>query len=379
MSGKEASVFLVECDGELRCAKVYKEANARSFRQRAEYQEGRKVRNTRRARAMEKATRFGKQESEQAWQSAEVDALYQLAEAGVRVPHPYSFTNGVLIMEMVADAEGNPAPRLGELTFTAEEALAHHRFLTRQIIRMLCAGLVHGDLSEYNILLDKDGPVIIDLPQAINAAANNSAQRILDRDIGNVRAFFGRFAPELLAINHAPEIWHLYDKGLLHPESELSGQFEVKKKEADVGSLMRDIKDARDEAMRRSGLRIVEIEPADSAPKRPPRRPNPGVPLFESPPGPALSARGARSTPPSTPQAKSQPTPQAKPQAKPQAGDPRQAASPAPARPPAAPAPRPAPPQAPSEDSPSSASDAPRKRRRRRRGRSKPPGGGPST
>ena len=252
MSGKEAMVYVVRCGGETRCAKVYKEANQRSFRQAVDYTENRKVKNTRQARAMAKGTRFGREAQEAAWQSAEVDALYRLAAAGVRVPKPFNFHEGVLLMELVTDANGDAAPRLNDVSFTAEEALAHHATLLAEVVRMLRAGVVHGDLSEFNILLGADGPVIIDLPQAVDAAGNNHAQRMLLRDVANLNAFFGRFAPVLLTSQHGPEIWDLYRRGVLTPETVLTGRFEPKRAAVDVGSVIREIDDARaEEAARR--------------------------------------------------------------------------------------------------------------------------------
>ncbi len=251
MSGKEAMVYVVRCGDETRCAKVYKEATQRSFRQAVDYTENRKVKNTRQARAMAKGTQFGRQAQEAAWQSAEVDALYRLAAAGVRVPRPYNFHDGVLLMELVADANGDAAPRLNDMAFTSAEALAHHATLLAEVVRMLCAGVVHGDLSEFNILLGVHdggpGPVIIDLPQAVDAAGNNHAERMLLRDVANLNAFFGRFAPELLQSQHGPEIWDLYRRGLLHPEVALTGRFVPRRAAVDVGSVMREIDDARAE------------------------------------------------------------------------------------------------------------------------------------
>jgi RIO kinase 1 len=247
MSGKEATVFVVRCGDETRCAKVYKEATQRSFRQAVDYTENRKVKNTRQARAMAKGTRFGRQAQEAAWQSAEVDALYRLAAAGVRVPKPYNFHDGVLLMELVADENGDAAPRLNDVAFTPEQARAHHATLLMEVVRMLCAGVVHGDLSEFNILLGADGPVIIDLPQAVDAAGNNHASRMLLRDVANLRAFFGRFAPELLHTEHGHEIWDLYQRGVLRPDVVLTGLFERKAGTVDLGSVMREIDDARAE------------------------------------------------------------------------------------------------------------------------------------
>ena len=257
MSGKEAMVFIVRCGDELRCAKVYKEASKRSFRQAVDYTEGRKTKNSRKARAMEKGTRYGRKVREEAWQSAEVDALYRLAAAGVRVPTPYNFHEGVLLMELVTDGEGDPAPRLNDVDFTEDEACTHHRSLMAQVVRMLCAGVVHGDLSEYNVLLGAEGPVIIDLPQAVDAAGNNHAGSMLERDVGNLTAFFGRFAPDLLTTDYGKEIWSLYEDGALHPEVELTGRFERSVQPVDLDSVMLEIDDARaEDAARR--LRMQE-------------------------------------------------------------------------------------------------------------------------
>ncbi|MES2976272.1 MAG: PA4780 family RIO1-like protein kinase [Pseudomonadota bacterium] len=247
MSGKEAMVYVVRCGDDTRCAKIYKEATQRSFRQAVDYTENRKVKNTRQARAMAKGTKFGRQAQEAAWQSAEVDALYRLAAAGVRVPKPYNFLDGVLLMELVADENGDAAPRLNDVVLTPAQALAHHAMLLAEVVRMLCAGVVHGDLSEFNILLAADGPVIIDLPQAVDAAGNNHAQRMLLRDVANLRGFFGGFAPELLYTEFGPEIWDLYQRGLLSTGTVLTGRFERKAGAVDVGGLMREIDDARAE------------------------------------------------------------------------------------------------------------------------------------
>ena len=257
MSGKEATVYVVRCGDEIRCAKVYKEATERSFRQAVDYTENRKVKNSRQARAMAKGTRYGRQATEAAWQSAEVDALYRLAGAGVRVPRPYNFQEGVLLMELVTDADGDAAPRLNDVLFTAEQAQAHHASLIGEVVRMLCAGVVHGDLSEFNILLAADGPVIIDLPQAVDAAGNNPAMRMLLRDVGNLRDFFGRFAPALLSSDYGPEIWALFQRGALTPETPLSGRFERQHAAVDLGAVLREIDDARaEEAARRLRMQM---------------------------------------------------------------------------------------------------------------------------
>ncbi len=251
MSGKEAMVFVVQSGGETVCAKVYKEATHRSFRQAVDYTENRKVKNTRQARAMAKGTKFGRQAQEAAWQSAEVDALYRLANAGVRVPTPYNFYEGVLLMELVTNADGDAAPRLNDVAFSATDARTHHATLLREVVRMLCAGVVHGDLSEFNILLAEDGPVIIDLPQAVDAAGNNHAARMLLRDVANLRGYFSRFATELLATDYGPEIWTLFERGELHTEVELTGRYERRQGEVDLSSVMREIEDARFEEQER--------------------------------------------------------------------------------------------------------------------------------
>jgi RIO kinase 1 len=251
MSGKEATVYIVRCGSEIRCAKVYKEAAKRSFKQAVEYTEGRKVRNSRRARAMEKRSKYGRKQQEEAWHNAEVDALYRLSAAGVRVPQPYGCFDGVLLMELVVDADGDVAPRLNEVSLSKEQALEDHALMMQYVIRMLCAGLVHGDLSEFNVLVDEYGPVIIDLPQAVDAAANNHAESMLQRDVRNMTDYYAQFAPELALINHAGEIWSLYEEGELHPDTELSGEFEENLEAADVDSVMEEIRAALEEEQKR--------------------------------------------------------------------------------------------------------------------------------
>ena len=259
MSGKEAVVYVVRCGEDVRCAKVYKEADKRSFRQAVQYTEGRKVKNSRRARAMEKGSRYGRQEQEAAWQNAEVDALYRLAAAGVRVPKPYNFHEGVLLMELVTDDNGHAAPRLNDLELSEEQARHYHGLLIAQVVRMLCAGMIHGDLSEYNVLMGRDGPVIIDLPQAIDAAGNNSAESMLLRDVGNLTAWFGRFAAELRSTDYGREIWSIYKSGKLHPETALTGRFEQSKMAADVGGVIREIDEVKkEEAARRRYRQAME-------------------------------------------------------------------------------------------------------------------------
>jgi RIO kinase 1 len=251
MSGKEAMVYVVRRGEETLCAKIYKEATQRSFRQAVDYTENRKVKNSRQARAMAKGTKFGRQAAEAAWQSAEVDALYRLAAAGVRVPKPHNFWDGVLLMELVTDAEGDAAPRLNDVSFSAQEARAHHATLLQEVLRMLTAGVVHGDLSEFNILLAADGPVIIDLPQAIDAAGNNHAPRMLLRDVANLRDFFGQFAPELRSTQYGPELWQLYQAGLLGTDTVLTGRFVQQQGAVDLSGVMREIDAARDEEVAR--------------------------------------------------------------------------------------------------------------------------------
>ncbi len=259
MSGKEATVYIVRCGAEIRCAKVYKEAHKRSFKKAVQYQEGRKGRNSRRARAMEKGSKFGRDQQEEAWQNAEVDALYRLANAGVRVPKPYGCFDGVLLMELITDDEGHVAPRLNDVSMTAELALADHALVMTYVMRMLCAGVVHGDLSEFNVLVDDYGPVIIDLPQAVDAAGNNNAQAMLTRDVNNMTTYYGQYAPELLSSKYAKEIWALYEEGALHPERQLTGYFEESDEAADVDVVMQEIKAAfAEEQERQERLREAE-------------------------------------------------------------------------------------------------------------------------
>ncbi len=250
-SGKEASVYVVACGSQIRCAKVYKAAEQRSFRKLAEYQEGRKTRNSRDQRAMGKRSKHGRSVEQAAWKNAEVDALYLLDAAGVRVPKPHGYVDGVLLMEMITDVDGDIAPRLNDVEPRPDEARAWHQFLIGQVVRMLCAGLIHGDLSEFNVLVASDGPVIIDLPQAVNAAGNNNAFAMLERDVNNIRAYCGRFAPELLATEYAHEIWELFKSNKLLPDAMLTGRFTHDDRQADVNAVMHQIEEARKEAERR--------------------------------------------------------------------------------------------------------------------------------
>jgi len=246
-SGKEADVYTVLCGGKVQCAKVYKEATQRSFKQAVQYQEGRKTRNSRNARAMQKGTKFGRKQQEESWQTAEVDALFRLANAGVRVPQPYLCIDGVLLMELVTDANGSVAPRLSDVSLSEEQAVTDFHTMIRNIVRMLCAGIVHGDLSEFNVLLDDQGPVIIDLPQAVDAAANNHAESMFERDVDNITSYYGQFAPQLLKTRYAKEIWLLYEDGKLTPETPLTGKFGEEERVVDMDSLMDEIITAEDE------------------------------------------------------------------------------------------------------------------------------------
>lgn len=251
-SGKEATVYLVRSGTQTRCAKVYRDMRQRSFQRRAQYQEGRKLRGSRQTRAVNKNTRFGRGEQEAAWKNAEVDALYRLQAAGVRVPKPYGYFNDVLLMELVTDSDGQPAPRLGEIDLSPEKAREYHEFLIRQIVRMLDIGLIHGDLSEFNVLVDSDGPVIIDLPQVVNAAGNNGALAMLERDVNNIRGTLARFAPELLATEFAREMWDVYERGELTADKQLTGQFARDETLADSDSVLLVVNDAREEAIQRA-------------------------------------------------------------------------------------------------------------------------------
>jgi RIO kinase 1 len=247
-SGKEASVYIVTGGGQTLCAKVYKEAEQRGFHKLAQYQEGRKARGSRDARAMGKRGRYGRQVQEAEWKNAEIQALYQLARAGVRVPRPHGVHEGVLLMELVVDQHGSPAPRLNEVEMSPEQARRWHSFMITQIVLMLCSGLIHGDLSEYNVLLDADGPVIIDLPQAVNAAGNNNAWRMLERDVVNMRTAFARAAPELLETDYAHEIWKFYEAGELNADTVLTGQFMRDPTPADVAAVLDQIEAEREAA-----------------------------------------------------------------------------------------------------------------------------------
>jgi len=257
MSGKEADVFIVQCGNEVRCAKIYKDTKNRSFKQAAQYQEGRKSRSSRRGRAMDKGSKFGREQREETWQNAEVDALGRLDRAGVRVPKTYGCIDGVLLMELIIDEDGDAAPRLSDVTLTIEQALAHHTVVMKNVMQMLCAGIIHGDLSEFNILVDEIGPVIIDLPQAVDAAANNNAERMFHRDVDNVTRFYAQFAPALQDTRFAHEIWAIYESGDLHPDTRLTGFFEVATESADVDGVLIEIDAAREEELERQERMLI--------------------------------------------------------------------------------------------------------------------------
>ncbi|PMQ07540.1 hypothetical protein DyAD56_02110 [Dyella sp. AD56] len=259
-SGKEAAVYVVRSGGEIRCAKVYKDMAQRSFQQRVQYQEGRKVRGSREARAIGKASKYGRKQQEVAWKNTEVDALYQLRAAGMRVPEPYGYFHGVLVMELVTDAEGYAAPRLGEIELSAEQAREYHRVLVRQAVLMLCSGLIHGDLSAYNVLVGPDGPIVIDFPQVVSAGGNNAARTMLLRDVNNLTAHLGRWAPELLDTWYGEEMWALFQAGELQPDTELTGEFEPDETEVDLDSIRQSINDAREEALIRQQGREAAAE-----------------------------------------------------------------------------------------------------------------------
>lgn len=259
-SGKEASVYLVRCGNSVQCAKVYKDADQRAFRSAAQYREGRQHRGSREQRAMGKRSRFGREEQESSWKNAEVEALFRLYGAGLRVPKPYGVYDGVLLMEVVTDAEGYPAPRLNDVMLEPAQAREWHTIMIGQVVKMLCVGMIHGDLSEYNVLASSHGPMIIDLPQAVDAAGNNNAYAMLERDVNNLRSYFGRMAPELLTTEYAPEIWKLYQAGELKPDSALTGTFVHDTTPANVGEVMYEIDEARKEAEARERGRLAAEE-----------------------------------------------------------------------------------------------------------------------
>ena len=262
MSGKEATVYMVRCGEDIRCAKVYKEANKRSFKKAAQYQEGRKSRNSRRARAMEKGSKYGRKQQEDAWQNAEVEALYTLATAVIRVPQPFGCFEGVLLMELFTDGEGEVAPRLNDVIMPRAHAIEDHLIMMNYVKIMLCVGVIHGDLSEFNVLVDEYGPVIIDLPQAVDASANNNAKSMLVRDVNNITDYYAQFAPELAKSKYAQEMWALYEKAELTPETELTGLFKENNKSANVDTILEEIKAAFEEEQERLE-RISDAQESD--------------------------------------------------------------------------------------------------------------------
>jgi RIO kinase 1 len=304
-SGKEADVFLVQVGDEVRCAKVYKDSSHRSFKQAASYQEGRRVQNSRSSRALSKRSAFGQKEAESNWITAEVQALNALSAAGVRVPKPYGFFDGVLVMELIVDEAGAVAPRLDDLSLSPETAKAYHKEMIAQIVLMLCTGIIHGDLSEFNVLVDARGPVIIDLPQAVNAAGNNNAQMMLARDIDNMARYFGRFEPEILKLNYAKEIWALYQNGLLTPLVELTGTFEESSSLVDLDGVLEAIEEARreneEELSRLAGpekIEGVELAAKEWNPREKPQRKAPNhAKGDESTPTPSKPERSPSTTP----------------------------------------------------------------------------------
>ena len=259
-SGKEAAVYVVRAGDEIRCAKVYKDLAQRSFQQRVQYQEGRKVRGSREARAIGKASKYGRKQQEAEWKNTEVDALYQLRDAGVRVPEPFGYFHGVLVMELVTDAEGFSAARLGEMELDAEQAREFHAVLVQQVKLMLCCGLIHGDLSAYNVLVGPDGPVVIDFPQVVSAGGNNAARTMLLRDVNNLTATLGRWAPELLDTWYGEEMWELFEAGTLLPDTPLTGQFTPDERSVDLDGVRDAINDARELALIRQQGREAQDE-----------------------------------------------------------------------------------------------------------------------
>ena len=268
MSGKEAQVFVVVAGGEECVAKVYKEASERTFKHRSIYTEGRRTRNSRDERAMAKRTRHGQKKDEDAWRRAEVDVIYRLRDAGVRVPEPLDFAEGVLVMELVKNADGQPAPRLGDLSFEPDEAREIYETLVREVVRMLCAGVIHGDLSEFNVLMTNTGPVIIDFPQSVDPAQNPNARRLLLRDVQNLHRFLARFAPNDPIRPYGEEIWALFEANRLRPDTKLQGRYKAPRGKVDTREVMSLIDDADRSARRRRGEGSEDAHPGDDAGER---------------------------------------------------------------------------------------------------------------
>lgn len=268
MSGKEAQIYLVVSEGEERVAKVYKEAQARTFKHRAEYTEGRKTRNSRDQRAINKRTRHGRARDEAAWRSTEVEMIHRLRDAGVRVPEPHQFIDGVLVMELVVDANGNPAPRLGDLTFEPKQARDVYDALVSQVVRMLCAGVVHGDLSEFNVLMGVNGPTLIDFPQAVDPASNQNSRRLLLRDVENLHRFLARFAPQVKRPPYGEEMWQLYQANRLTPTTKLDGTYRAPREKTDTAAVLTLIGEAGDEERARREARGEDVESLAPKPLR---------------------------------------------------------------------------------------------------------------
>jgi RIO kinase 1 len=273
MSGKEAQIYVVVSGGKQCVAKVYKEAQNRTFKHRAEYTEGRKVRNSRDQRAIQKRSKHGRAQDEAAWRSTEVDMIHRLHAAGVRVPVPMHFIDGVLIMELITDADGNPAPRLADLVFDPAGAQAMYERLIREVIRMLCAGVVHGDLSDFNVLVGADGPVLIDFPQSVDTAHNANARKLLLRDVENMHRFLGQFVPNARRLPYAEEMWDLFQQNAITPETRLTGRYRPSERRADTHAVLEAIQDANyDERKRRESLGLRGGPPAGEASRQTPRQ-----------------------------------------------------------------------------------------------------------
>jgi RIO kinase 1 len=301
MSGKEAQVYVVVADGEECVAKVYKEANQRTFKHRSDYTEGRRTRNTRDQRAMSKRTQHGRKKDEDAWRNTEVEMIYRLRDAGVRVPAPINFVEGVLVMELVKDAEGHAAPRLGDLVFSPDEAVEIYLQLIREVVRMLCAGVIHGDLSDFNVLMAVDGPVVIDFPQAVQPTHNPNGQKLLLRDVENLHRFLARFAPGQSIRPYGQEIWSLFQANRLEPDTQLTGLHRGPEGKADTGDVMALIEDAnRDEHFRRHGREVDEDDEFEPAPRSPVKAPPPRRTVVdfarEQSPRPGANRRAPRAT-----------------------------------------------------------------------------------
>ena len=251
MSGKEAQIYLVVSDDQLRVAKVYKTANNRSFHQRAEYTEGRAVRNSRTRRAMGRRSSFGRSQDEAAWRTAEVEIIYRLHGAGLLVPEPYNYIDGVLLMELITGMDGDPAPRLADVSLDPESARLVFTTLLSQVVGMLCVGVVHGDLSEFNVLLGQYGPVVIDFPQAVDPAHNQNARKLLVRDLDNLQLLLTHSVPGSRRLPYGQELWALYTKDNLTPDTQLTGRYRPPKRKANTESVLYEVEVAERDARQR--------------------------------------------------------------------------------------------------------------------------------